>query len=596
MRLSGPILTCTKSLTLSPSQCHCLQRYAAIGSSCSGTRNTLRMIEARPPNMNFLDHIFENLARTPDRVVLEELRADGRKAVAAGELLEAIAAARAFLAAAGFRRGDRMVLLAANGIAWAAIDLAAMAEGIIVVPLYARQAIAELTVMMRDCQPKLICCGDKVLRDAVRGAWPDGPPTILTEEVLAESHPEAEAKPVSLANGDAVTIIYTSGTSGEPKGVVLTVSGVTHILSCTTKGLDGLMGPRTEPDHVFHYLPFCFAASWILLLSSLLRSSILSLSMNLTRLADDLREGAPDYCVNVPALLERMRAAVEAQLQSRGGFARKIFWNGKAAWIARQNGAPGGWLWLALAQAIIFPAIRKKLGPNLKALICGSAPLARETQLFFMMLGIPVLQLYGLTETTGICTMDNPGKVEPGAVGPSIPGVEMRLGEGNEILVRGPNVFPGYWNRPDATAAVLVDGWFHTGDQGEQTPAGNWRIIGRLKNLLILSSGHNVAPEPLEERLTQIITGAQQVVLFGHGRSYLTALVTGNVQQEKAEAEVARVNADLPHYRQIRACHIEASPLTTEGGLLTANGKLRREAIAAHFREAIEAMYRRESA
>jgi long-chain acyl-CoA synthetase len=209
-----------------------------------------------------------------------------------------------------------------------------------------------------------------------------------------------------------------------------------------------------------------------------------------------------------------------------------------------------------------------------------------------MMLGIPVLQVYGLTETTGICTMDDPGRVEPGTVGPAIPGIEMKLGDGDEILVRGPNVFPGYWNRPDETAKALAGDWFHTGDQGEQTPAGNWRIIGRLKNLLILSSGHNIAPEPLEEKLARAIPGARQVVVVGHGRSYLAALVTGDVQRENAEKELARLNGTMPHYRQIRALHLEPKPLTIESGLLTANGKLRREAVAARFREEIEAMYR----
>ncbi len=559
--------------------------------------------------MNFLEYIFQNLARSPQRTVLEEMRPEGRKAATAGELLASIAAARAFLVAAGLRRGDRLALLAGNGIAWAAVDLAAMAEGIIVVPLYARQAVNELAGMMRDCQPSMVCCGDEALRDAVRGAWPDGPVPVLIGDVVAKSGapdvPGGVPAPVALAGDEPVTIIYTSGTSGEPKGVMLTVANVTHMISCTTARLDLLMGSRPrfnngsndEPDNVFHYLPFCFAGSWILLLSCLSRTSVLRLCVDLTRLAGDLSDAAPQYCLNVPQLLDRIRATVEAQLLPRGGFANKVFTKARVAWRARRDEtASGGALWLALGNALIFPTIRKKLGPNLKALICGSAPLSVDTQLFFMMLGIPVLQVYGLTETTAICTMDDPRHVEPGAVGPAIPGVEMKLGEGNEILVRGPNVFPGYWNRPEATAKVLVGGWFHTGDQGELTPAGNWKIIGRLKNLLILSSGHNIAPEPLEEKLTQTIAGAQQVVLFGHGRSYLTALVTGGVQREKAEAELARLNADLPHYRQIRACHIESQPLSIESGLLTANGKLRRDAITAHFSEAIEAMYRRKGA
>ncbi len=545
--------------------------------------------------MNFLENILEQLTRRQKQVVLEELRPGGNVTATAEDLLGRIGAARASLATAGLKKGDRCVLLAPNGVAWAALDLAAMADGIVVVPLYTRQAPSELVVVMRDAQPQLICSGDAALRDAVRAAWPDAPPAVLLDELFAAP---SEAPPPSapLDDSDPVTIIYTSGTSGEAKGVVLTVGNVTHMLRCTGARLDLLMGPRAGPDRVFHYLPFCFAGSWILLLSCLSRSAHLRLSTDLTRVGDDLRAAQPEYCLNVPALLERMRTAIESQIKTRGGLTEKIFVNAKVAWLARQNGSgSGGAVWLAVGRSLIFPTIRKKLGPNLKALICGSAPLTQETQLFFMMLGIPVLQVYGLTETTAICTMDDPRHVEPGTVGPAISGIEMKLGDASEILVRGPNVFPGYWKRPEETAKVLAGGWFHTGDQGEQTAAGNWRIIGRLKNLLILSSGHNIAPEPLEEKLVQAIAGAQQVVVFGHGRSYLSALITGDVQRENAEGALSRFNATLPHYRQIRACHIEPQALTIESGLLTANGKLRRDAIAAYFREAIEAMYRKEA-
>lgn len=548
--------------------------------------------------MNFLENIFEQLTRRPQAVVLEELRPGGNTTATAEALLQRVSVARASLAAAGLRKGDRCVLLAPNGIAWAALDLAAMSDGIVVVPLYTRQATSELIAMMRDAQPSLICCGDATLRDAVRAAWPDAPPTVLLDELLAASASTASpSSPARLDDSDVVTIIYTSGTSGEAKGVMLTAGNVTHMLSCTTARLDLLMGQRNVPDSVFHYLPFCFAGSWILLLSCLSRSSRLHLCTDLTRLADDLRAVQPNYCLNVPQLLERIRTAIDGQMKSRGGMIEKIFRNAQAAYVAREEGSgAGGGMWLAIGRTLIFPTIRKKLGPNLKALICGSAPLTKETQHFFMMLGIPVLQVYGLTETTAICTMDDPRKVEPGAVGPAISGIEMKLGEGDEVLVRGPNVFPGYWGRPHETAKVLDGGWFHTGDQGEQTAAGNWRIIGRLKNLLILSSGHNVAPEPIEEKLVHAIPGAQQVVVFGHGRSYLTALVTGDVQRAKADEALAALNATLPHYRQIRACHIEPQPLTIESGLLTANGKLRRDAISARFHDEIEAMYRKGAA
>jgi long-chain acyl-CoA synthetase len=543
--------------------------------------------------VNFLQNIFERLAGAPGRMVLEEMRAEGRVCVTAGELLERAAIARAYLAAAGMRKGERCALLAANGIDWVALDLAAMADGIIVVPLYARQAPAELAAMIRDAQPAIVCCGDAELQGSLLAAWPEGAPrTVLLEEVFAPglqgSSVRTDAAP--LADSDPVTIIYTSGTSGESKGVVLSAGNVTYMLSCTTARLEQLMGKGAKADRVFHYLPFCFAGSWILLLSSLLRLSELRLSTDLTRIADDLRAAAPNYCLNVPQLLERMRAAVEAQIAKRGAFANMIFTKAKAVSLGGTNGTRGS-LSLLLAEKLIFPVIRKRLGPNLKALICGSAPLALETQRFFQMLGIPVLQVYGLTETTAICTMDDPRRVEAGAVGPAIPGVEMKLGDQNEILVRGPNIFSGYWNRPQETAKAISNGWFHTGDQGERTPNGNWRIVGRLKDLLVLSSGHNIAPEPLEERLLHAIPAAQQVVLFGNGRSFLTALVAGDAALGDVEAAIAEVNSGLPHYRQIRSFHIEPQPLTIESGLLTANGKLRREAIGARFRAAIDSMY-----
>src|SRR5262249_45142666 len=203
----------------------------------------------------------------------------------------------------------------------------------------------------------------------------------------------------------------------------------------------------------------------------------------------------------------------------------KLYENAIAAFLRQQAGNARGLdrLWLALAERTVFGAIRKPLGANLKALICGSAPLAKETQLFFLMLGVRVLQVYGLTETTAICTMDDPHDFTPGRVGPPIPGIEMRLGEGNEILVRGPNIFAGYWNRADATASAMNDEWFRTGDQGEVDDKGNWAIIGRVKNLIILNSGHNIAPEPIEEKVLFNLPGAQQCVVMGNDRGFLTA-------------------------------------------------------------------------
>ncbi|MDQ3013139.1 MAG: AMP-binding protein [Acidobacteriota bacterium] len=552
--------------------------------------------------MNFLESIFQRLTETTTRPVIQEIR-DGKLAMTSGdELRTTIRAARTFVRQSGLKAGDRCGLLAPNSIRWAAMDLALMAEGVIVVPLYARQDSSELVSMLKDCGAGMVVCAEQQLCDAIAANWPDGintqraqrPPLAVFDDIFA-TKPDSgiNDEPNVLNDSDIVTIIYTSGTSGEPKGVMLSVGNLNYMVPCTGARLSQLMKGRTAQvaDQVFHYLPFCFAGSWILLLTALSRNSLLSLSTDLNKLADELKLASPNYCLNVPTLLERIRAGVESQIAQKPPMIQKIYHNGKAAWLRKYEGNGRAGFAFSLANWLIFAPIKKKIGPNLRALICGSAPLAKETQLFFLMLGIPVLQVYGLTETTAICTMDDPNDFMPGRVGPAIPGVEMKLGEGDELLVRGPNIFAGYWDNPEASQAALPDEWFHTGDQGEVDEKGNWAIIGRIKNLLILNSGHNVAPEPIEEKVLFNLPMAQQCVVVGNDRSFLTALVTGDVTADQVQQAIKTVNAGLPHYKSIVAFHISKEALTIESGLLTANGKLKRDAIGAHFAKELDELY-----
>ena len=469
-----------------------------------------------------------------------------------------------------------------------------MAEGLIVVPLYSRQAPAELVAMMKDSTPSLLCCGDAALRDAIVQSWAEAPPRYLFDEIFAGVDGVQLERP-QMGKDDPVTIIYTSGTSGEAKGVVLTAANVGFMLDRTAERLGELMSGSTGQDRIFHYLPFTFAASWIALLTFLKRRSLVTINTDLSKIANDMRTVAPDYFLNVPQLLERMRRAVDEQLWQTGGVAQTIYSRAKAAWVRKQEkqSKAGDALWMGLANRLVFPAIRKKMiGKNLKALICGSAPLSVETQLYFMMLGIRVLQVYGLTETTAICTMDDPNRVEVGYVGPAIPGMEMKLEENDEIVVRGPNIFPGYWNRPEQTEDALRDGWFHTGDQGEVSAAGNWRIAGRIKNLIILGSGHKISPEPIENAIAKLLPEAQQVVVVGNGRGYLSVLVTGSLTSEKVQAALDGVNPEMPHYKQVRAFVVLPEAFSIENGTLTVNGKLKRDVIAARMQNEIEGMYR----
>jgi long-chain acyl-CoA synthetase len=553
--------------------------------------------------MTFLENIFARLERSARAAVLAEIRDGQIISATGGELLALVAKARAFLRVRELKSGDRCALWAPNSIHWVALDLAIIAEGIIAVPLDPRQVPAEISAAITDCTPSLVCCSDSAMSAQIQTSGGAAPAASLFDDIFATQSAVTDP-PVHHADHDAVTIVYTSGTSGESKGVVLTAKNISFVIDRTNARLDHLMHVRKGPDRVFQYAPFCFAAARILLFTSLSRSSVLTLSTDLTKIAEELKLAAPNYFVNVPLFLERVRRKVEESILKRGGVTAALFKRAQAAYMRRYrketNFVDG--LWWAAANVVLFPSIRRNIGPNLKALICGSAPLSVETQLFFMMLGIPVLQVYGLTETTAICTMDDPLHFEPGRVGPVIPGVEMAVSHSGEILVRGPNVFPGYWQRPEETAKALVGGWFHTGDQGESDALGNWRITGRLKNLIVLDSGHNVAPEPLEDAIAARVPEAQHVILVGNQRSSLAALVAapgtnGNsVKTEHVQSALDAINANLPHYKQIRAFHLIPEPFSMENGLLTTNGKLKRDAIAARFASEIDNLYRKKPA
>ena len=298
--------------------------------------------------MTFLEQILASLERSGDAVVLQEMHDGQAVRLTARQLLAQVLVARAYLRRLRLKKGDRCALLAHNSMQWVAMDLAIMAEGLTVVPLYARQAPAELVAMMKDCWPAVIACGEKSLADAIAEAWPEAPPSFCFENVFTAGREPAEDPALEVAEEDVVTIIYTSGTSGEAKGVMLNAGNVGHMLGCTSGRLDHLMKGRpilgdtgkTRPgqDAVFHYLPLCFAGSWIMMLTCLLRGSKLTLNTDLGKIATEMRLAAPDYFLNVPALLERMRKAVDEQLWKYGRISVEGAHQGKG----RVGAAAGG--------------------------------------------------------------------------------------------------------------------------------------------------------------------------------------------------------------------------------------------------------------
>lgn len=537
--------------------------------------------------MHFLERIFSHLEQQPERSKLIEVRGtelvehDGKR------LLELIARARGFLASKGMKPGDRVALLAPNSARWVCADLAALALGGIVVPLYDKQAPEELAVMLRSAQPTVLLAGSTALADSIAKAWPEHGVIAVFDEVFAHAPAPGPLHPIGEA--DPVAIIFTSGTSGEPKGVVLNRANVDYMIPQTIERLSKVAG-KDRLDRVFHFLPFCFAASRMMLWTQMSRPNPLMISTDLTDLVREMGTAKPNYYLNVPAVLERIRNGVGNKLRERGGMAAALYERGVRAHLSPQTASFADRVALMLARSIVFPKVKANIGENLEFLISGSAPLNEDTQRWFQMLGIPVYQAYGLTETTGIVTLDEPARVEAGRVGVALPGLEMKISEEGELLVRGPNIFAGYWNKPEETKKVLVDGWFHTGDQVD-IEAGNLKIVGRIKNLIVPESGHNIAPEPLEEKFLAACPAATQCVVVGHARPFVAILVPGHPDPALVEAALAVVNEKLPAYRRIKKAIYVDTAFSPENGLLTANQKLRRAVIEKHFAKEIDAAY-----
>jgi len=540
--------------------------------------------------MSFVADILQ-AARTRDkRPLLIEMHGEKQLPCSGRAFYAAVARARGYLQRKGIARGERIGLLGPNSAHWAVLDIAIAAQGAVSVPLYARQDPKQLAAMLTDSEAQLLIVSDAQLAAAIAPHLPQACESVLFEEVLNETH-SVDGAAFEFEH-DPITIVYTSGTSGEPKGVVLTARNIDYMLGVTGPRIQNMAGHGREEDRVFHYLPFCFAGSRIMLWSQLQRGNPMWLSTDLNKLQVELRGAKPHYFLNVPVLLERIKRGVDAKLQATPWPVRELYRRAIQASAAPHAAKPVDRALLALARRTLLPYIKRLIGENLEFLVCGSAPLAAETQAWFSALGLPIYQVYGLTETTGIVSIDDTSHVRIGRVGSAVPGCEIKLSERSELLCRGPNIFAGYYKRPEATAEVLRDGWFHTGDEVELDADGSLKIIGRLKDVLVPESGHNVSPQPIEERLQHAVDGIEQAVVVGHGRPFLTALVSGPVNDQQLTAALERVNLTLPHYQRLRKAQRVPEPFSAENGLLTANQKLRRKRIEEHYRDVIEEMYR----
>ena len=425
----------------------------------------------------------------------------------------------------------------------------------------------------------------------------------------------------ALVPADLATLIYTSGTTGPPKGVMLTHANLAFVGA----GAVGIMPNRGPEDCSVSYLPLAHIAEQAFsLLGPASAGYAIWMCPQIDRLKEVLLAARPTFFLAVPRVWEKFKVALEGRLAqangAKGAIARWALGVGRQVGVQLvEQGPPTGFLGIQhrLAKKLFQQKLAAALGlDRLKLAVSGAAPIGKDVLDFFLSCGVIIHEVYGQSEDCGPTSFNQPepGKRRLGTVGLPFPGVEIKLAADGEILVRGPNVFQGYFKQPEATAEALVDGWLHSGDIGDFDADGFLRITDRKKDLIITAGGKNVAPQNIEKHLKGI-PGISQAVVIGDRRKYLTALLTLDAEAGPAlaaergwpqdlaalavapalrtylQAEVEKVNEVLARYETIKRFAILPNDFTLERGELTPTQKVKRPVVGAHYAEVIEGLY-----
>jgi long-subunit acyl-CoA synthetase (AMP-forming) len=547
---------------------------------------------------------------------------------------QALLAARGFLRL-GLAPGEGVAILGYNRPEWFLADVAAIAAGGLPAGIYtsstpeqchyiaghAEAAIAvvenqtylETFLGIRDRLPKL--------RAIVLMTGTSQEPGVHSWQQLLEMGagvPEADlrARIEAQKPEDVCTLIYTSGTTGPPKAVTLSHHNVVWTAARVAEAYT-----VSATDELVSYLPLSHIAEQVVSLHTPMAVGGCSwFAESLEKLRDNLVEVRPHFFFAVPRVWEKMQAGIQAAGAQNSGLKKKIAaWArgvGAAGGQAEQAGRPKPFLY-PLAHKLVFSKVRQRLGLD-RARVCATstAPISVETLEFFSSLGLPLLEVYGMSECTGPTTFSTPDRYRLGSVGFAIPGTELRIAEDGEVLMRGPHVFPGYFKNPEATKETVdKGGWLHSGDIGELSADGFLRITDRKKELLITSGGKNIGPQILEGKLRQIPVVSQAVVV-GDRRNYLAALLTLDPQRAPIEAaaagspfrtprelagcpvfrrhlekQVEAVNATLARYETLKKFVILPEELSIEAGELTPTMKLKRRIVTQKYATEIESLY-----
>ncbi|EIC22532.1 AMP-dependent synthetase/ligase [Thiorhodovibrio frisius] len=586
-----------------------------------------------------LDGLFlHRVRRSPEREAYRWFdRANGAwRSLSWAEIAAQAARWRQALAGEGLKPGDRVALLLRNCPEWVMFDQAALSLGLVTVPLYTDDRAENAAYILRDCAARVLLVQDayrwKRLAEVMTdGRWPARVVLLDTSKdarALAAKEPAVVVASDWLPSEGAIwhqraagpnelaSIVYTSGTTGKPKGVMLTHG---NILS-NVQGALTLLDVYQE-DVFLSFLPLSHmlerTASYYL---PMMAGSTLAYARSVTQLAEDLKNVRPTVIIAVPRVFERVYQRLHEQIRQRPAPTRWLFDLARHfGWVAFEH-AQGRRRWHPLL--LLWPVLRRlvadkvleRLGGRIRAAVSGGAPLPPEVARLFLGLGLPLIQGYGLTETSPVVSVNPLEDNRPETVGIPLGGVQVRISELDELLVSGPGVMRGYWNNQAATAQVLgKDGWFRTGDQARLV-GRHIQITGRLKDILVLSNGEKVPPADMEMAIA-LDPLFEQAMVLGEGKPFLSALLVLNADlwpslardfqldpqdpaslndQGLIKAMLARVRkalADFPGYAKIRRVTLALEPWSIDNGLLTPTMKVKRHQVVEQHRNLIERMY-----
>ncbi len=558
--------------------------------------------------------LFARCKRDPGGVIALQRQGDVFQPVTAAVFAERVRLRARGLLRLGVRSGERVVLMAPNSLDWAIMDFAILSIGAITVPLYPTFSPREIHYVLGDSGAGLILLesarewrhiqswgvpSDRILLRDANAAQEVGLRHwgALKGEDASLRDVELEERLTALQRQQTATIVYTSGTTGWPKGVMLSHGNILSNIEGFVPLVPLHAGQRLLSilplSHIFERGTGHFGAY------------LLGLEVAYAERPDtvlrDMETAHPDIVVAVPRVFQLLYSRVRRNIEDRPGLLGRFLRRGAGL---DPQGRPAARWQRSLTRRLLIRNLRKKLGGRLRFFVSGGAPLDAEIARFFIELGLPVIECYGMTEASPVIAANPLEAIRPGTVGRFLPNLEGRIAADGEILVRGPSIMQGYWNNESATRETLVDGWLHTGDVGSLDPDGYLHISDRKKDLIVNSAGENIPPQKIEMRLmAQALI--DQAVVFGDRMPYLVALIFPNREllkervgahadeaatRKAIHAAIATALADLPSHEQVRRFALLSEALSEANGELTPTLKVKRRVVAEHYAELLAQM------